>query len=310
MVDFAHRGGRDPRRWRLAWRHLKPLFGSLPIGMVTTAKISEYVAERKALGRSNGTVNREVTLLKALFRFGAKQTPVMVERVPSFPARLKEAPPRQGFVTAKEYAILAANAKELWLRALMSCAYNFGFRKSELLNLRVAQVDLLGKWIELRQGETKNGRGRKVKMTAEVFELMRACVADKEPEDFVFTREDGSPVQDPRKAWYDLCVRSGLGKLTPANGKKYKFNRYVGLNLHDFRRSAVRNFVRAGVPERVAMEISGHKTRSVFDRYNIVDERDLVRASELIEAGSSKAERSVETDTKTDTSLPQGSVSH
>jgi integrase len=61
----------------------------------------------------------------------------MVERIPAFPARLRESAPRKGFVTDKEYARLAANSKELWLRGLIACAYAFGFRKGELLNLRM-----------------------------------------------------------------------------------------------------------------------------------------------------------------------------
>jgi integrase len=231
----------------------------------------------------------------------------MVERLPAFPKHLKESEPRQGFVTSDQYSALVANARELWLRALIAVAYTYGFRKSELLNLRVGQVDLMDRWITLDAGTTKNGEGRRVKMTGEVFELMRACCRDKNQNDFVFTRTTGSRVIEPRKNWYTLCVASGLGQLIPRKRGKGVYKRYVGLKLHDFRRAAVRNLVRAGVPERVCMDICGHRTRSIFDRYNITSEADLIRVSKLVEAGRKPSEPGVETDTKTDTSVSSAS---
>lgn len=295
ITSYRNSEGRDENRLEITWNHLKPMFERVPVGDVTTVLTGEYIAARKADGVMNGTINRELATLRAMFNHGARQTPPAVDRVPWFGERLKESAPRKGFVKDEQYALLKANADKLWLKALLAVAYSYGFRKGELLNLRVRQVDLLDRLIELERDTTKSDEPRKVKMTSEVFELIRACVSGKNPDDYVFTREDGSPVVDFRDDWYALCVVCKLGEWVPSkrkNGKEFKA--YRGLNVHDLRRSAVRNLIRAGVPERVCMDISGHATRSVFDRYNIIDTSDLVRASEKLE----QARKVAKTDTE------------
>jgi integrase len=298
VVDYRNRGGKDDGRLLIAWARLKPFFERKRVEEVSTGSVNKYIEARRAAGVQNGTINRETATLRAMFNHGTRVTPPMVRHVPAFPARLKEPPARKGFVTDDQYAVLAKNAKLLWLRALIACAYSFGFRKGELLNLHVRQVDLIGRRIELEEGTTKNDEGRNVHMTSEVFQLLVECVRDKQPDDFVFTRDACQQVVDPRDEWYSLCVASGFGKFIPAkrkNGEEY--DRYVGLNLHDFRRSAIRNMTRRGVGTTTAMKISGHKTEAVFRRYNIVDERDIAEATRLIEAGRQVPE----TDTKSDT---------
>jgi len=289
-ANYENLGGRDTGRQEIAWKRLKPTFGALTLEAVNTGRIVEYIAIRKAKGVQNGTVNRELSVLAAMFHLGARFTAAngkpMVDRVPAFPSKLKEGEPRKGFIGEPQYAALIEHAKEPWLRAFVECAYTFGFRKGELLSLRVNQCDLLDRWIRLSGSDTKNGRPRKVKMTDRVYARLLDCVRGKAPDAFVFTRADGGRVVDPRKDWYALCVASGLGAWVPAKRRKGEdYKKYVGLNLHDFRRSAIRNMTRRGVTEKIAMTISGHTTRSVFDRYDIGDEADLADASAKIEAG-------------------------
>jgi integrase len=153
------------------------------------------------------------------------------------------------------------------MRAMFEVAYHFGWRVSELQSLRVSQVDLHSGTIRLNSGETKNDDGRLVVMTSVVRQLLAECLNGKTRDEHVFTRAGGKPVRDFRLAWAKVCKRAGL----------------PGLLFHDLRRTAVRNMVRSGIPEVVAMRISGHRTRAVFDRYNIVSEKDLRDAARKLE---------------------------
>jgi integrase len=120
---------------------------------------------------------------------------------------------------------------------------------------------------------TKNKEGRVIVLDGELLQVIEAQWEKRKVVEiagqgtalicsYVFHRS-GRPIRDFREAWTVACKAVGLEGKIP----------------HDFRRTAVRNMVRAGVPERVAMMISGYRTRSVFDRYNIVSEDDLREAA-------------------------------
>jgi integrase len=158
-----------------------------------------------------------------------------------------------------------------YLRDFTRLAYLTGWRKSEIVSLRWTVVDCDAGAIRLRPEAAKTGRGRTVMLEADLAELIdrrwEARLLEKNGNvrvaGLVFHR-DGEPVGDFRKAWATACEVAGVpDKL-----------------FHDLRRTAARNMVRAGVPERVAMAVTGHVTRSMIDRYNIVSEDDLRMATQ------------------------------
>jgi len=104
-------------------------------------------------------------------------------------------------------------------------------------------------------------------MTERVQELLKLCVFGKQPDDFVFTRSNGTPVRDFRGTWEKACEKAGA----------------PGLLFHDFRRTAARNPRKAGVAEGVIMKIGGWRTRSVSERYAIVSQADIADAIEKLE---------------------------
>jgi integrase len=212
-------------------------------------------------GLNNATINRELSAIKRAFNLAARCTPPKVSTVPYIPM-LKENNVRKGFIEHTEYLALR-DALPDHLKPVLSFGYFTGWRKAEILNLKWAQVNLREGIVRLEPGETKNSEGRTLYMEPELWDMLTHLHKNRRMDClFVFNR-NGEKMVDFCKAWTSACVVAEK----------------PGLLFHDLRRSAIRNMVRAGIPERVAMMITGHKTRSVFDRYNIVSQEDLREAA-------------------------------
>lgn len=107
---------------------------------------------------------------------------------------------------------------------------------------------------------------------------------------WIFCRDDGAPVRDFKKAWATACIAAGFFRVVPVgqakDGEAPKTRKVPTRIFHDFRRSAVRNLIRAGIPETTAMAMTGHRTREVFKRYAIVDEGMLREAGAKLAAAA------------------------
>lgn len=274
VVDYRVNGKRVDWCELVVKTHLKPYFGNVPAAKLTTDLVKKYMATRQDKGIANATVNRELALLRRSFNLARMSTPPKVAKVPFIPT-LEENNVRKGFFEdAQYYALLQALPD--YLRPVLAFAYYSGCRRGEILSLQWSQVDLDHRIVRLEPGTTKNDEARIIPLVADLLSLLKAEKGARDtlyPEcEWVFARE-GQRIKSFKTAWANACTRAGLVDLAGEPSKLF----------HDLRRTGVRNLVRAGVPEAVSMRISGHKTRAVFDRYNIVSESDLTDAAEKLD---------------------------
>jgi len=260
----------------LSIRHLWDVFAGDRAVHITTDRIRAYIALRQSEGAANGSINRELSALKRAFSL-AQQAGKIFHR-PYIPM-LEENNARQGFLEHADFLNLRDELPD-YLRDPVSFLYLSGWRVSEMRTLEWRDVGQDA--IRLRAENSKNKKQRVLPLRGELAEIIERARQNRRLDcQFVF-HIDGQAIGDFRKAWHTACVAAGLGKFEKIGEEKDQKKVYVGLLIHDLRRSAVRNMVKAGIPEKIAMGLSGHKTRAIFDRYHIVSEDDLAQASERL----------------------------
>jgi len=273
--DYKLKGQKRPRT-----KHLEKFFDDMRAVGVTTNKIKKYINHRLEEGAANATIKLELAALKRIFNLGVQETPPKVDRVPRIPD-IEVQNVKEGYFEDNDYYAIVENLPD-YMKGPVMFAYWTGWRDTQIRSLTWAMVNIDERLITAPGRITKNKKAHTIYMNDPLLEVIKDRRSKRNlgcP--YVFHR-DGRQIGDFRFVWNEACRKSGLGYGYKLNNKYAEKWKHIGTGptFHDFRRTAVRNLIRSGIPEKVAMKITGHKTRSVFDRYNIVTSDDLRLAAE------------------------------
>jgi integrase len=222
---------------------------------ITRESASAFIVARRRANISNDAINNSLRLLRRMFNLARDNG--KLTSVPRF--SLLPSKKRSGFLPAESFQKLF-DAMPSHLQPMLLLLYTVGVRVGEAEKIEWSAVDLDGARITLLEGETKNDQSRVLPLVPELVKLLTAMPSR---EGCVFPTK-----RSMQQAFSKACAVAGI----------------EGLLVHDLRRSAVRELRKAGIAEGVAMKISGHNDRSVFERYNIVSHDDVMDAGKQLAA--------------------------
>lgn len=266
VADYETQGRRSARDLALKAKRMKKTWGGRPAVAVTAAAVQEYAAAMKAEGYAAASINRDLAALRRAFRLAVEQGRLPRGAAPTV-RLLPERNARRGFFERAEFEAVLKAVGNADVRDFLEWFFWTGMRPGSIRALTWRDLDAETWTLRLHQADEKTGRGLSLRLTGKWLEIIqRRRRARRLDSPYIF-HWGGRPMGDFRRRWRAACEAAGVGDRL----------------IYDLRRTAVRNLVRAGVPERVAMAISGHRTRSVFERYNITADEDLVDAREKLE---------------------------
>lgn len=284
VVHLEVRGAAGLAKARSTLKAVREVLGHVVARELETAAVERAQRAWLRQGKAPATVNRRLELLRQAYRLAARRTPPKVLAIPHIPL-LKVQNARQGFLGGQEIERLLKAFEDQDLRDFVEWAGWTGMRPGEIRQVSWPMVDLQARTLHLDPRAAKTRKGRVIALEGPLWAIVQRRLARRRlGVSLVFHRESkgqlGQPVKDYRRAFAAAAKKAKLPK---------------GLLPYDLRRSALRNMIRAGVDVSVAMKISGHRTRSTFDRYNIVSEQDVREAvattAAWLQAGSPEKAR-------------------
>jgi integrase len=267
---------------------LRSVFGPSYARDITLDRLDAYVATRLGAGRKPATIQKELAALKRAFHLAERAGKAVP---PPFP-RLRVSNTRTGFFEEPEFRAVHAGLSGD-LQPVVEFLYLTGWRLTEVLTLEWRQVDFAAGVVRLEPGTTKNDEGREFPFS--VLPPLEALLRRQRERTTAIEREtgqiirrvfhrQGAPVRDMRGAWDAACIAAGFFRVVNPEAPPAQQRKKATKLVHDFRRTAVRNLERAGVPRSVAMKLTGHQTESVYRRYAIVAASDLVEGVKKLAA--------------------------
>jgi integrase len=256
---------------------LDEYFKRLPVTEIRVQKIKGYIQWRRREGDADATIRRQLGHLRLAFNRALKDELINRNDVPPFELP-KDSKPRSGFLDVDGFKVLR-NALPENLRDAVTFLYYTGCRSGAAKQITWKMVSQDCTEIELDAAIMKNDEPVTIPLVGPLEEIAVMLKAKRKA--FPKANDIVLDFNGFRYWWNMTCHKLGLGVFDK------KLRHYSGLSPHDFRRSAARNLIKAGVSRQIAMMITGHKTEHIFERYNIKTTDDVKEA--LIKVGAMKS---------------------
>ncbi len=245
-------------------------FGNKIVGQIKPADLENLQAKRKKEGCADATVDQEIGKVRAMIFKAFDNDIVGGDTIKAF-KRVKKllkgnANARDKILSKDQFNKLLESSSR-HLKGILATGYYTGMRKGEILNLTWNKLDLKNRLIQLEAEDTKDKEPRNIPICDDLYEILSAIPrAIYDPHVFLY---NGKPIRDIRTALRKACKQAGI-----------LYSRFAkdGFIFHDLRHCFNTNMRKAGIPESVIMQVTGHSTREMFDRYNTIDLKDTQQA--------------------------------